>query len=122
MSRAFTLIELMIVVVIIGVLAAIAIPKFTQVNDSARRASCQSNLHALAVTESIYFAINGCYSATITNLDTVQDLSSRLRCPSCIPMGAYPLTVPDEAHYTIECPRLADTDHGSVDTGLTSWR
>ncbi len=57
--KGFTLIELLIVVVIIGILAAIAIPKFANTKDKAYVAAMKSDLRNLATYEEQYAADNG---------------------------------------------------------------
>jgi prepilin-type N-terminal cleavage/methylation domain-containing protein/prepilin-type processing-associated H-X9-DG protein len=52
--RAFTLIELLIVIVILALLAAILFPVFARARESARRASCQSNLKQLGTAMTMY--------------------------------------------------------------------
>jgi prepilin-type N-terminal cleavage/methylation domain-containing protein len=54
--KGFTLIELLIVVVIIGILAAIAIPKFANTKEKAYLASMKSDLRNIATTQEAYFA------------------------------------------------------------------
>src|SRR5881392_2604583 len=53
--RGFTLIELLIVVVIIGLLAAIAIPKFSSTKEKTYVASMKSDLRNLATAEEAFF-------------------------------------------------------------------
>jgi len=57
--KGFTLIELLIVVVIIGILAAIAIPKFANTKDKAYVAAMKSDLRNLATYEESYAADSG---------------------------------------------------------------
>jgi prepilin-type N-terminal cleavage/methylation domain-containing protein len=57
-DKGFTLIELLIVVVIIGILAAIAIPKFATTKEKAYVAAMKSDLRNLATYEEQYAADN----------------------------------------------------------------
>jgi prepilin-type N-terminal cleavage/methylation domain-containing protein len=66
--HGFTLIELLIVVVIIGILTAIAIPKFGQTKERTYIATMKSDLHNLITIQEGYLADNGTYySGAIPN-------------------------------------------------------
>lgn len=67
--KGFTLIELLIVVVIIGILAAIAIPKFANTKEKAYIASMKSDLRNLVSTQEAYLADNQTYAATKADLN-----------------------------------------------------
>src|SRR5690606_6873438 len=54
--KGFTLIELLIVVVIIGILAAIAIPKFAATKDKAKLASVRTDLRNMMTAQEAYFS------------------------------------------------------------------
>jgi type IV pilus assembly protein PilA len=69
--KGFTLIELLIVVVIIGILAAIAIPKFANTKEKAYVASMKSDLRNLVTAQEAYFSDNNSmYAASTANLGT----------------------------------------------------
>ena len=70
-KKGFTLIELLIVVVIIGILAAIAIPKFANTKEKAYVASMKSDLRNLVTAQEAYFSdYNATYAAGTANLGT----------------------------------------------------
>ena len=64
----FTLIELLIVVVIIGVLAAIAVPKFSMTKGKSYTAAIRSDLHNVATAQESYFYDHGTYATSTVQL------------------------------------------------------
>ncbi len=69
--KGFTLIELLIVVVIIGILAAIAIPKFSATREKAYFAAMKSDLKNLASQQEIYYSDSYAYTSSATLLTFV---------------------------------------------------
>ncbi len=64
-ESGFTLIELMIVVAIIGILAAIAIPNFVKFQLRSKTSEAKVNLKAIVVAEDAYYAEFGTYVANV---------------------------------------------------------
>ncbi len=67
-DAGFTLVELMIVVAIIGILAAIAIPQFSAYRERGFIASMQADCQSLRTSEEAYFADNSTYTTNSGNL------------------------------------------------------
>ena len=96
-DEGFTLIELLIVVVIIGILAAIAIPKFASTKQKAYIAAMKSDLKNLITAEESYFAD---YTTYTTNLGTAYATTTgvTMTINAALPLGAAVLAffLPDD--------------------------
>jgi prepilin-type N-terminal cleavage/methylation domain-containing protein len=95
-KNGFTLIELLIVVVIIGILAAIASPKFGSVRDRAFMSAARADLRNLASQEEVYYNSNYTYSSDLTAIGftnsegitvTVAEASNTGWSASAVPLG-----------------------------------
>ncbi|QDU36238.1 Type II secretion system protein G precursor [Maioricimonas rarisocia] len=78
--RGFTLIELVIVVLVIGILAATVAPRFTKVTDSSRESSVRENLRLVRQAIELHLAHHGSYPGDAgTEVDFKSDLQPYLK-------------------------------------------
>ena len=70
--QGFTLIEVLIVIVILGILAAIALTRFWQVRQHAMTASVRTDLRNLAMRQELYFDVKSKYASALSELDPIQ--------------------------------------------------
>jgi type IV pilus assembly protein PilA len=77
--RGFTLIELMIVVAVIGLLAALAIPNFIRFQARSKQAEVKANLKAVFTAERSYFQEQSCYTSCAKKVGFAPERGNRYR-------------------------------------------
>ena len=85
--KGFTLIELLIVVVIIGILAAIAIPKFANTKSKAYITAMKSDLRNMVTAEEAFFSDSSKYSTDLSAINFKQ--STGVNTPTVVVGAGY---------------------------------
>jgi|KBSMisStaDraftv2_1062788.scaffolds.fasta_scaffold75090_3 general secretion pathway protein G len=67
-DKGFTLVELLIVIVILGILATVTVFAVTGITNKGKTSACQSDAKTIQTAEEAYSANNGVYTATQQNL------------------------------------------------------
>ena len=102
-SRGFTLIELLLVLVILGVLAAIVVPKFAGRTEQARQAAAKTQISSFATVLDAYEVDNGFYPKGKSGLNDLVQASRDAKNWR----GPYLKEVPKDPwgnDYVYECP------------------
>jgi len=102
---AFTLIELLLVMVILGVLAAIVVPKFTSRTDDARIAAAQQDISAMTTALDTFEVDNGRYPTNDEGLNALSNAPSNLTSTWHGPYVGKPIVNDPWQHaYIYRCP------------------
>ncbi len=99
--KGFTLVELAVVIVIIGVLAAFGVPKFLTSVEKSKASEAFNYLSAIQSAQERYLAQNGVYASAITDLD---------------------ITLPAPQYFTVGTITATSSSAGSPDWTLTLTR
>jgi prepilin-type N-terminal cleavage/methylation domain-containing protein len=105
-EKGFTLVEVLIVVIIIGILAAIGIPQFADSIEKAKGGEARAGLGHIQTAEKVYFAENEWYTNNTADLDIT--LTDRY--------WAFSISTPSSTTYTATATRSGGTRSGQTIT------
>ncbi|MCW8859671.1 MAG: type II secretion system major pseudopilin GspG [Deltaproteobacteria bacterium] len=118
--RGFTLIEIMVVVVILGILASIVVPKLLSRPDQAKITKAQLDIKGLEESLGMFKLDNGFYPTTEQGLGALVSIPSVGRIPTKYPEGGYLKKVPQdpwEGQYLYLSPGLHSNEYDIISYG-----
>ncbi|MBO4780333.1 MAG: type II secretion system protein GspG [Selenomonadaceae bacterium] len=104
-QKGFATLEVILMVMVIGILASIAVPRFTSVTTAANTSKIQADLSTIDTAISVYYMEHGEYPTQLSNLsDYLNGTDGALKPPSgkCYLTGATTATDVPATEYTIK--------------------
>lgn len=112
-KKGFSLVELMIVVVIMGILIAVAIPLYGAITDNAKNKTCKNNVKVIQQNAANYYAMH----SQVATTDDLAKMFDNGKMPSCPWDGDdadendYTVTInPTTGNATVSCANKAGND------------
>ncbi len=116
-KKGFSLVELMIVVVIMGILIAVAIPLYGAITVNANNKTCATNIETIKTAAANYYASYDQEKMTYDGLISMMDDG---KVPTCPLGGAYNININAKGGADVYCANQEDTDKHKPDGNGTS--
>lgn len=119
-KKGFSLVELMIVVVIMGILIAVAIPLYGAITENAEKKTCANNIKVITNTCSNYY-VSTDPQAALKDAATLKGMMEEEEIPACPLGGTYGIyTSEKDGRAIVVCPNATtddDDSHLATDVG-----